>query len=50
VLQAGPHGVEVQCADASLVISVLQRPGSRRLSAAEFLRGRKIEVGTQLGS
>jgi methionyl-tRNA formyltransferase len=50
VLQAGPQGIEVQCSDASLLISLLQRPGSRRLSAAEFLRGRRLEAGTLLGS
>jgi methionyl-tRNA formyltransferase len=50
VLQTGPEGIEVQCGDgSSLRVTVLQRPGGRRLAAAEFLRGHRFEPGTLLG-
>ena len=50
VLSAGPEGIEVQCAAGSVVATELQRPGGRRLPAAEFLRGRSLEPGKRLGS
>jgi len=49
VLQADPEGIVVQCGSEALRLRVLQRPGGRRLSAAELLRGRRIETGTRFG-
>jgi methionyl-tRNA formyltransferase len=40
----------VACGSGALVLTVLQRPGSRRLPAAEFVRGRPIPAGTLLGA
>ena len=49
VLAAGPGGVEIQCGAGSLIVSALQRAGGRRLPAAEFLRGHKLQPGKRLG-
>jgi methionyl-tRNA formyltransferase len=49
VLAAGPAGIEIQCGDGSLIVTVLQRAGSRRLEAGPFLSGHRIEPGTRLG-
>ena len=50
VLQADGAGVIVACGKSALQIDALQLPGKKRLSAAAFLRGRTLAVGTQLGS
>ncbi|MEA3464493.1 MAG: methionyl-tRNA formyltransferase [Thermodesulfobacteriota bacterium] len=50
VLHADGDGVIVACGDGALKIDGLQLPGKKRLCAADFLRGRTLEVGTQLGS
>lgn len=50
VLQAGRH-FEVATQDGSVIIETLQRPGKKRVSGAEFLRGRPpIREGMILGS
>jgi methionyl-tRNA formyltransferase len=45
VLAASDDGIRVQTGQGVLVITELQRPGGRRLAAAEFLRGQPIETG-----
>lgn len=40
----------VACGDGALALTVMQRPGSRRLPAAEFLKGRPMPPGTRLGA
>lgn len=45
VLEAGPDGIVVACGDQALALAELQRPGARRLSAAELLRGWPIRSG-----
>ena len=40
ILAAGEGGLEVAAGTGSLVITELQAPGKRRMSAAEYLRGR----------
>lgn len=50
VLEAGSHGILVACGAGSLRIEELQRAGGRRLKAAEFLRGQRIEPGDRLGN
>lgn len=45
VLSVDDEGVLVQTGDGALRVTELQRPGGKRLAAAEFLRGQRIEVG-----
>ncbi len=45
VLAAGDGGIVVACGRGALRFGVLQRPGSRRLAAGEFLRGFAVSVG-----
>ncbi len=45
VLSTADGALTVACGDASLALTELQRPGGRRLAAAEFLRGRAPRVG-----
>lgn len=49
VLQAAKNGIEVACASGSLIMEELQMEGRKRLKAAEFLAGYKIEPGVILG-
>jgi methionyl-tRNA formyltransferase len=49
VLQVGKKGIEVACAGGSVIIEELQLEGRKRLKAADFLAGCKIEPGTILG-
>lgn len=49
VLSAGPEGVRIACGTGVLRIESLQLPGKKRLSAADFLRGRGLPAGTMLG-
>jgi methionyl-tRNA formyltransferase len=50
ILEAGPKGILVACGQGSLLVTELQRAGGRRLTVAEFLRGRPIAPGTFAGS
>ncbi len=50
VLSAGPQGIRIACGDGALALTVLQRPGGRRLSAAEFLQREPLVPGTRLGA
>jgi methionyl-tRNA formyltransferase len=45
VLSADPGGVCVACGSGALRLTELQRPGGRRLHAAEFLRGFPLSPG-----
>ena len=45
VLSADDQGVVIACGQGALRCTVLQRPGSKRLAAAEFLRGFAVSVG-----
>jgi len=47
VLNAGPRGLEVACAEGSLLLLEVQPEGRRRMSAGEFLAGHKLEAGTR---
>ncbi len=47
VLTAGAHGVIVACGVGTLAVTELQRPGGRRLSAAQFLAGMPLAVGSR---
>ena len=46
VVSAGEQGIEVACGDGKTVlITSLQAPGKKRMAAADYLRGHKIEAG-----
>ena len=49
VLKADASGVWIACGEGALVVGELQLPGKKRLAAADFLRGRQLPPGTQLG-
>jgi methionyl-tRNA formyltransferase len=46
VLSAGKDGIEAACGDGSIIIEDLQLEGKKRLKAAEFLSGFRIEPGS----
>ncbi len=48
VLSARPEGVEIACGRGALLATELQRPGSRRMPAAEFLAGWPLRTGEVL--
>ena len=48
VLSADAQGVCVACGQGALRITQLQRPGGKRVSAADFLRGVPLQVGQLL--
>ncbi len=49
VLRADPSGLVVGTGDGCLVITELQTPGKRRLSARDYLAGHAMTLGEQLG-
>ena len=50
VIALEPQNVlDVGCGDGALRITRLQKEGSKRLTAAEFLAGAPLPAGTQLG-
>lgn len=48
VLSADDSGVRVACGDGLLCLTELQRPGGKRLGAADFLRGCPLQPGQRL--
>ncbi|MBI5923134.1 MAG: methionyl-tRNA formyltransferase [Betaproteobacteria bacterium] len=50
VLGVTDAGIQVACGVGTLCLTELQRPGSKRLSAKDFLHGFAVSVGTRLGS
>lgn len=50
ILQADKQGIVIACGDGALIISLLQREGGRRLTAAEFLTGHSLKVGERVGT
>ena len=50
VLSAGRDGLEVACTGGSVVFTGLQLEGKKRLPAAEFLAGYRIDANTVLAS
>jgi len=50
VLAAGAEGIVVACGAGALAITELQRPGGKRLAAAEFLHGCPLAVGERFGA
>ncbi len=49
VLHLSGDAIAVACGVGALEMTELQRPGARRLAAAEFLRGRPLTPGSRLG-
>ena len=47
VLLAEGAGVIVACGEGALCVTELQKPGGKRLPAAEFLRGMPIAAGSR---
>jgi methionyl-tRNA formyltransferase len=50
IVSAGDDGVVVACGKGTLRVTELQRPGGRRLSAGEFLRGMPLTAGERFES
>ncbi len=50
VLGSGDAFIEVACGTGSLLLTELQRPGGKRLSAREFLQGRALVPGMVFAS
>jgi methionyl-tRNA formyltransferase len=48
VLSADDSGVRVACGEGQLCLTQLQRPGGKRLGAADFLRGCPLQPGQRL--
>ncbi|MFM7025763.1 MAG: methionyl-tRNA formyltransferase [Limnohabitans sp.] len=48
VVQADATGVRVACGQGQLCLTQLQRPGGKRLDAADFLRGCPLQPGQSL--
>jgi methionyl-tRNA formyltransferase len=46
VLSAGAEGLEVACGGGSLLVTQVQPEGKRAMTAAEFLSGRRLELGS----
>jgi methionyl-tRNA formyltransferase len=49
IVSLKPHPV-VQCGGGALALIEVQAPGRKRISGAEFMRGKRIEVGARLGT
>jgi methionyl-tRNA formyltransferase len=49
VLEVSPAGILVACGDGALRVTELQRAGGKRLAAADFLHGQRIDPGERLG-
>ncbi|MGY4830976.1 methionyl-tRNA formyltransferase [Sphaerotilaceae bacterium SBD11-9] len=45
VLAVTDEGIVVACGEAALVLTELQRPGGKRLSARQFLQGKPVQPG-----
>lgn len=50
VLLAGPDGIMVACGEGALLVTELQKPGGKRLSAGDFVHATEIHAGHILGA
>lgn len=48
VVKADKHGIVVKCGQGSLILTLLQLAGGKKMSAADFVNGRKIKAGDVL--
>ena len=44
----GEGGITVACGEGSLILTRVLPEGKGRMSAAEFLRGRKLDLGDRI--
>jgi len=42
LVSAGKNGIEIACADTTVIIKDLQAPGGRRMAASDYLRGNAL--------
>ena len=49
VLAVTDEGIRVACGESSLLLTELQRPGGKRLSARQFLQGKPVQPGQVFG-
>lgn len=49
VLESSPAGIKVACGDGVLLLTEVQPESKPKMKAADFLKGRKVEVGEVLG-
>jgi methionyl-tRNA formyltransferase len=49
LLRIDEGSLVIGCGHQALQVTEIQRPGGRRLPAAEFLRGREVQPGTRFG-
>ena len=42
IVSAGKHGIEIACADTTVIIKEIQAPGGRRMTASDYLRGNTL--------
>ena len=49
VLSADENGITVACGEGAVIIKELKIEGKKKMTAADYLRGHKIEKGTILG-
>jgi len=47
VMEVGPEGILVGTAEGLLLLKEVQAPGKKRVSAAEFARGRRLHAGDE---
>jgi len=45
ILSIGQEGIVVACGKGSLILEIVQKPGGKKLSAAEFLAGHSLKPG-----
>ena len=45
VIKADKHGIKVKCGQGSLILTSLQISGGKKMSASDFVNGRKIKAG-----
>ncbi|WP_126447127.1 methionyl-tRNA formyltransferase [Sulfuricystis multivorans] len=50
IIAVGPSGIVVACGEGALRLTELQKPGGRRLPAADFLRGFPLAAGERFSS
>jgi methionyl-tRNA formyltransferase len=50
VLAIDGDGIRVSCGCGALLLTTLQKPGGKRLPAADFLRGHPVQIGQRFGS
>ena len=49
ILAINPEGITVACGEGALLLTRLQRPGGKSVSAADFARGASVQVGMVFG-